>query len=162
MRKFAAVSAIGALLATVPTASASAAPERAVPYWASIAAGQARMRTGPGRNFPATWLYQRVDLPVKVIETYPSWRKVEDPDGTQGWMMVNLLSDQRTAIITGEVRPLRVRPEGNAPIVWRAEPGVVGHISSCAAGWCEFSVRGRNGYIEIAHIWGVSPGESVD
>jgi hypothetical protein len=54
-----------------------------------------------GKNYPATWLYQRADLPVKVLEVYPSWRKVQDPDGTAGWMLVNLLSDTRTAIVRG-------------------------------------------------------------
>lgn len=150
-----------ALFAGVATGVAAAA-ERSVPYWASISAGQARMRTGPGRNFPASWLYQRAGLPVKVIETYPSWRKVEDPDGTQGWMMVNLLSDKRTAIVVGEIRPLHTTPDRASPVAWRVEPGVVGNLSRCAAGWCQFDVQGRKGYIEAAFLWGVVSGETVD
>ena len=42
------------------------------------------MRTGPGRNYPGIWLYKRRDLPIRVIQIYPNWRKVEDPDGEQG------------------------------------------------------------------------------
>ena len=34
--------------------SAQAQNERATPYWASISAGKAMMRTGPGTNYPAT------------------------------------------------------------------------------------------------------------
>ncbi len=151
-----------ALIAPAAIDPAGAAAQRGLPYWASISAGQARLRTGPGRNFPASWLYQRADLPVKVIETYPSWRKIEDPDGTQGWMMVNLLSDQRTAIIRDGVQPLRAAPEGGARIVWQAMPGVVGRVAHCGEGWCKFDVHGRSGYVEIAHIWGVSPGETTE
>ena len=40
-----------------------------------------RTRTGPGRNFPGIWLYQRSGLPVRVIATYPNWRKIEDSSG---------------------------------------------------------------------------------
>jgi SH3-like domain-containing protein len=127
------------------------------PYWASISAGKARMRTGPGRQFPASWLYQRADLPVKVIETYPNWRKIEDPDGTQGWIQSNLISLIRTAIIVKELRPLRQSPSAEAQIIWKAEPGVVGRISECGKGWCKFDVHGRMGYLESAHIWGVDP-----
>lgn len=115
------------------------------------------MRTGPGQQFPASWLYQRAGLPVKIIKVYPNWRKIEDPDGIQGWMQVNLLSEDRTALVKGEVRPLRERPEGDARLLWRAEPGVVGRISDCARGWCKFDVLGRIGYIETAHIWGADP-----
>jgi SH3-like domain-containing protein len=131
--------------------------QKKVPYWGSISAGKARMRTGPGQQFPASWLYQRAGLPVKIIKVYPNWRKIEDPDGIQGWMQVNLLSEDRTALVKGEVRPLRERPESDARLLWRAEPGVVGHISDCARGWCKFDVLGRIGYIEIAHIWGADP-----
>jgi SH3-like domain-containing protein len=127
------------------------------PYWASISAGKARMRTGPGQQFPASWLYQRSGLPVKVIETYPNWRKIEDPDGTQGWMQANLLSDTRTALVIGEVRSMREKPDSDARILWRAEPGVVGKISDCGRGWCRLDVLGRMGYVEMAHIWGAEP-----
>lgn len=126
------------------------------PYWASIGAGKARMRTGPGQQFPVVWFYQRAGLPVKVVATYPSWRKVEDPDGTQGWMQANLISDTRTAIVVGDVRPMRDAPNEAARIVWRAAPGVVGKITECADGWCKFDVSGRIGFIATAHLWGVN------
>lgn len=125
------------------------------PYWASLGAGQARMRTGPGQQFPVVWMYQRAGLPVKVIAVYPSWRKIEDPDGTIGWMQANLISDKRTAIVRGEIRSMRDRPDPSAKIVWRAEPGVIGKITDCAQGWCKFDVFGRLGYIEATHLWGV-------
>lgn len=138
----------------------AAQAQRKPPYWASIAASQARMRTGPGRQFPASWLYQRSGLPVRVIETYPNWRKVEDPDGTKGWIQANLLSEDRAAIVREEVRPLREAPKAEATILWKAEPGVVGRISECRKGWCKLDVRGRMGYIETSHIWGVDAAEA--
>lgn len=139
-----------------------AAQDRDPPYWASISAGQARMRTGPGRNFPISWLYQREGLPVRVVEIYENWRKVEDPEGVQGWMLVNLLSSDRTAMITGDVRALREAPQPGARVRYRAEPGVVGRVSNCRRGWCEFDVHGRSGFIEIAHIYGVGADERID
>ncbi|UZK67087.1 SH3 domain-containing protein [Sphingomonas sp. M1-B02] len=136
--------------------------QRKPPYYASISADKARMRTGPGRNYPASWLYQRADLPIKVVDIYGEWRKVEDPDGTQGWMQVNLLSDTRSAIVRGAIAEMRAAPRFDAPINFRAAPGVVGRISKCASGWCWLDVRGRGGYVELSHIWGVDAGEAVD
>ncbi len=130
------------------------------PYWASITASEAKMRTGPGRQFPAVWLYRRSGLPVRVIETYPNWRKVEDPDGAKGWIQANLLSEDRTGLVRGEkIRLLRASPAASADIVWRAEPGVVGKLSECQKGWCKINVRGQMGYIEASQLWGVEPAE---
>jgi SH3-like domain-containing protein len=140
---------------------AAAAEERTPPYWASISASAARMRTGPGEQFPATWLYNRAGLPVRVIKTYPDWRQIRDPDGAEGWMFAKLLTSKRTAMVVGAVRELRVSPDPAAPVRWRAQPGVVGTISNCAAGWCELNVDGRKGYVETGALWGVDPGETV-
>ena len=86
----------------------AAAQEKTPPYWASIASGQAMTRTGPGKNYPGVWLYQRRDLPVRVVKKYEHWRLIQDPDGAQGWMLVSLLSDRRTAIVRpGDPRPIR-------------------------------------------------------
>lgn len=138
-----------------------AAQKKKVNYWASVSAGQARMRTGPGRQFPISWVYQRAGLPVKVIETYPNWRKIEDPDGVQGWVQATLLSGDRTGLVTGDVRPLRDSPDRGARVLWRVEPGVVGRLSDCARGWCRLDVRGRMGYIETGHLFGADPKESA-
>lgn len=120
------------------------------------------MRTGPGRNYPASWLYQRRNLPLKVLDVYGEWRKVEDPSGIQGWLLRNLLDERRTAIVVGGIAELRSAPQSDAHLNWRAEPGVVGVISKCASGWCRFDVNGRSGYVQQSGIWGVEPGEVVD
>lgn len=143
--------------------SADAQRERQTPYWASISSNKAMMRSGPGRNYPATWLYLRADLPIKVVETYPNWRKIQDPGGETGWMLQALLSDTRTAIVTGsEPRPMHESADAGSPVRYRAEPGVVGRLSRCADGWCQLDVGGRKGFIRAEHFWGVDPGESVD
>lgn len=136
------------------------AQRREPPYYASISAGKARMRTGPGRNYPVSWLYQRADLPIKVVDIYKDWRKVEDPGGTQGWMQVGLLADRRTGIVQGQIVEMRAEPSAGASVNWRAAPGVVGRISTCERGWCRFDVKGKVGYVQQARLWGVDPGES--
>jgi SH3-like domain-containing protein len=143
-------------------AGPAGAQDKKPPYWASIVPDAARIRTGPGRNFPAVWEYRRAGLPVKVVQTFPAWRKIQDPDGATGWMQSNMLSEVRTGLVTGDVRPMRARPDAGAPIVWRAAAGVVGKLRSCSGGWCDFDVKGRRGWIEAAHLWGVARGEDVE
>ena len=152
-----------AALLVIAVAAPAAAQDKQPPYWASIASGQAMMRTGPGRNYPGIWLYQRRDLPVRVIKTYPHWRLIEDPDGTKGWMLVSLLSDRRTALVKpGEPRAIRLAANGGAKVRYRAEPGVVGRIDKCRAGWCRIEIGKKQGYIRAGDLWGVGEGEVVE
>lgn len=126
-----------------------------VPRWASISQPEARMRTGPSKDFPVKWVYKRQFLPVKVVAEHETWRKIEDPDGDQGWMYVGLLSPARTALVIGSgVASLRDTPDATARIAWRVEPGVVGRIDDCDKGWCRLDVSGRTGYIEADRLWG--------
>ena len=147
----------------VVAATPAAAQDRKPPYWASIASGEAMMRTGPGKNYPGIWLYKRRDLPIRVVKTYPNWRLIEDPDGTRGWMLVTLLSDRRTAIVRpGDPRPIHAEPSAGSPVRYRAEHGVVGRIEQCREGWCRMAVGKREGYIRMGDIWGVGEREVVD
>lgn len=144
--------AAAALMAVVGPAAAQSDVE--LPYWASINVDEARMRKGPSPDVPVIWEYRRKDLPVKVVARFETWRKIEDPDGTQGWMAARLLSRTRTAIVTGGIRPMREEPSASAAVAFRAEAGVVGRITDCKDGWCLLDVKGRKGWIEADHIWG--------
>ena len=118
-------SGMGAPCLAVP---AMALPEKKPPFFGSLTAARVRMRAGPGRNYPATWVYRRPDLPVHVIDVFheksgAAWRKVEDPEGTQGWIQSNLVSERRTAMVMGGVLELRDRPGFGGRVQWRAAPG---------------------------------------
>lgn len=148
----------------VAAASPALAQEKQPPYWASIASGEAMTHTGPGRNYPNVWLYQRRDLPVRVVKKYQTWRLIQDPDGAQGWMLVTMLSDRRTGIVKpGEPRPVRTGPSDDSKVRYLAEPGVVGRISKCRGdGWCRIEIGKKEGYIRVSDLWGVGAMEVVD
>jgi SH3-like domain-containing protein len=133
-----------------------------VPRFVALAAGEANMRSGPGDNYPITWIYRRKGLPVEIVREYGIWRQVRDPGGTVGWVNKNLLTGERHAYVTKSVRTLYERPDVQSRAVWRAEPGVVARILLCEQAWCNVSVEGRSGYILRNQIWGVYPNEAID
>ncbi|MDB5686080.1 MAG: hypothetical protein JWR77_669 [Rhizorhabdus sp.] len=152
--------ALFAILIGAAAAPASA-QERPLPYWASISAGQALMRTGPDRSYPALWLYKRRDLPVRVLQVVGPWRRVQEQDGSSGWMLASLLAARRTAVVTGGLRPIRAEPGAGASLLWQAEPGVVGRISKCDGQYCRMQIGEKVGFIEQAGIWGTDPAERL-
>ena len=153
-----------ALLLTLAIAASTPAfaQERPVPYWASIAAGQALMRTGPDRTYPAVWLYKRRDLPVKVLQVVGPWRRVQEQDGSSGWMLATLLAARRTGVIlAGGLRPIRSGPSGDSDLLWQAEPGVIGRISKCDGQYCRIQIGEKVGYVEQSALWGTDPNERI-
>lgn len=148
--------AAGMIGALSMAGTGKAAPNKPVPYWASLSQNEARMRVGPSLDYPSNWVYRRRDLPVKVVQVLGLWRKVEDSTGAQGWMHVRLLSDTPTAIVTAAIAPMRESPREDARALFRAEKGVVGRLSSCSNGWCTFDVGGQKGFVNAADIWGAT------
>lgn len=131
------------------------AQSREVPYWASIRAQVVNMRVGPSQDYPIEWVYKRQGLPVKVIRVQEGWRLVSDPDGAQGWIVARLLDPDRTALVVGDgLAAIRETPQDGARLKWNAQPGVVGRLGECEAGWCEIDVAGHAGWIREDRLWG--------
>jgi SH3-like domain-containing protein len=149
-----------ALLLGASLAAPAFAQDKPVPYWASIASGEAMARAGPGRTYPGLWLYKRRDLPVRVLKVYDNWRLIEDPDGDKGWMLVSLMSGDRTAIVKpGEPRPMREKRAAASRAAYLAEAGVIGKVDRCDGQWCRFAVGRKRGWIAQGELYGVVPGE---
>jgi SH3-like domain-containing protein len=132
-----------------------AADNATTPYWASIRADVVNMRVGPGEDYRIAWVYRRPQLPLKVLRIKDGWRLVQDPDGAQGWMRSQFLTRERTAFVRGKgPADMRDNPAGEARLLWRLAPGVVGLLGDCQAGWCALEVGGRKGHVEQGRLWG--------
>ena len=146
------IAAFGLLALSVP----AAAETRAVPYWASIRSERVNMRVGPARNYRIAWVYQRRQLPLKVLRLKEGWRLVEDPDGTRGWMLAQFLSPDRSALVVGSgAAAMRSAAGDTAALLLRLEPGVVAKLGDCGAGWCRVEVgAAQAGYVQQRRLWG--------
>lgn len=133
------VGIVAVLLAALAVLAAPLrAQQRELPYWATLRWDEVRMRVGPSKEYPIEWVYKRKGLPVKVIRVRESWRLVEDPEGTQGWIEQSQLDPARGALVTGQgLADVRAEPAATAALKWRAEPGVVARLLRCREAWCE-------------------------
>ena len=137
-----------------------------LPRFAALRSDEVNMRSGPGTRFPIEWTYQRRELPVEIVREFELWRRIRDPEGTEGWVHQSTLMGRRSFIARGapgsEVM-LRRRAEDQAQPVARLRPGVVGRVRACETNnpWCEAQIGEFRGYIKRADIWGVGPTEEV-
>jgi len=137
-----------------------------LPRFAALRSDEVNMRSGPGTRFPIEWTYQRRELPVEILREFELWRRIRDPEGTEGWVHQSTLMGRRSFIVRGapgtEVM-LRRRAEDQAQPVARLRPGVVGRLRACepSSAWCEAQIGEFRGHIRRADIWGVGPNEEV-
>lgn len=142
-----------------PAAAERGPSGQPLPRFVSLAAGEANLRTGPGRRYPILWVYVRRRLPVEITAEYGQWRRIRDAEGTRGWVHSSLLSSTRTALIVGETRTLFADPDPQSRPVLRAEAGVIGALEKCRQGWCRLKVGGKRGWLPAGHVWGVTHGQ---
>lgn len=126
-----------------------------MPRFVSIKGSEAYMRNGPGKRYPVKWNYQRKGLPIKIINEYQHWRKVEDHEGIQGWMHKSVLSGNRTAMLLADNIYLRDKPMEDAKATAKLMKGVIVDIESCRPEWCEVEVEEVDGWLPSSLLWGV-------
>ncbi|MCF8479272.1 MAG: SH3 domain-containing protein [Rhodospirillum sp.] len=135
-----------------------------LPRFVSLRANQVNMRSGPGKRYPVVWIFQMRGVPVEVVAEYDTWRKIRDPEGSEGWVHKNMLSGQRTLITTGGPHLVRAEPSPESLPVAQANPGVVGKLLGCPStlDYCRVDVGGYLGWLPRDAFWGVYKGEYVE
>ncbi len=139
-------------------------PSLPIPRFVSLRAESVNLRVGPNARYPVEWIYVRRQLPVEVVAEFDTWRRIRDPDGTEGWVHSSMLSGRRTGIVKGEIQPLRRSASQPADVVANLEPGVIVEIRRCAPGldYCRVEVAGVQGWIKRESLWGLYPDEAVE
>lgn len=161
--------------APVAAADATGASGLPLPRFVSLKADRVNVRKGPGTDYPIAWVFEKAGLPVEIVREYGIWRQVRDSDGTQGWVLQNLLSGRRTAVVApwdrqpkdgskAKSKPVPVHGEASAEstITAYAEAGTLAGLIGCDTTWCEVSIADRRGYVEQGRLWGVYKDERIE
>ena len=137
-----------------------------MPRFVSLKADSVNLREGPNRDHPVKWIFKRAGLPVEITAEFEQWRRIRDSEGTEGWVLQNLLSGRRTALIAPwskeETISLFDRPDANSATVAKLQPRVLAAVHDCARNWCRLKSDKFDGYIQEDKLWGVYPRETVE
>ena len=142
-----------------------------LPRFVSLKADRVNLRTGPGTDYPTSWVYRQAGLPLEVLSELEGWRQVRDAEGATGWVTQSLLSGRRTALVTpwdvkaGEATPqVAVRSDDSerSRAVANVEAGVIANVQSCDGRWCHVTIDRFRGYVLQKQLWGVYENEVVN
>lgn len=138
-----------------------AAAQESVPRYASLDRDKVFLREGPSYEHRILWVYRHKGLPVKIIAQFDVWRRVQDWQGSVGWIHSSMLSDVRTVMVTSrKPAPLRKSDDPSSKILALAQPGVIAKLEACRASACEVAADGIDGWLAKKNIWGVNTSES--
>lgn len=127
----------------------------AVPRFVSLKYSRVNGRTGPSRDHPIAWQYQRRGLPLLIVAETEMWRKVRDITGDEAWVRKSGLSGERHAIALSDIA-LYSKPREGSSLVAMTDRDALLKLEECVEnGWCR--VRGENGlkgWTARYNLWG--------
>lgn len=129
----------------------------------AMRANKVNARSGPNMRYPIEWIYQQQNYPVEIIAEYEQWRKIRDYEGTISWVMKNLLTNARYALVTdpGETN-IYAKDSLNSEIIARAEDGAIGKIKRCTPTFCFLEFENKiEGWMQRSVIYGVKKDEEI-
>jgi SH3-like domain-containing protein len=154
------------------TASVDAAPVQLgpsgfpIPRFLTLKSNKVNVRKGPSSDHEVAWVFQRKGMPVEITAEFENWRKIRDADGSEGWILQQMLSGRRFALAPtwnpDKSVALHESDSGTSGTSAMLMPGAIAQIKSCDGTWCYVTTDDYDGYAVQAELWGVYPGEVVD
>jgi SH3-like domain-containing protein len=136
-----------------------------IPRFVTLKSHKVNVRRGPSSEYPVAWVYQRKFYPVEITAEFETWRRIRDVDGKEGWILQQMLSGKRYAVVAAGKTPHAVMfddTDPSATLVAKLATGVLGQTEHCDGTWCSFTTGDYEGYVAQTQLWGVYPGEVVD
>ena len=134
-----------------------------IPRYVSLKSNDVNIRVGPSINYPIEIKYIVKNYPLKVIEEYEDWRKVEDFKKNIGWIHKSLISGTRTGIVLSEDNKnieLLNTLDGN--IIGEIGKGNIVFLEKCKIDLCLVSFGNHRGWIDKKNIWGIRDKEIIN
>ena len=133
-----------------------------IPRYVSLKSNDSNIRVGPSMNYPIEIKYILKNYPLKVLEEYEEWRKVEDFEKNIGWIHKSLISGNRTGIVLSkDNKNIELLNTLDGNVVGEIGKGNIVNLEKCKIDWCLISVGNFKGWINKKYIWGVKKNEKI-
>jgi len=133
-----------------------------IPRYVSLKSNDANIRVGPSKNYPIEIKYIKKNYPLKVLEEYEEWRKVEDFKKNIGWIHKSLISGTRTGIVlSNDDKTIKLLNTLDGDIIGEIGKGNIVFLEKCKTDWCLISSGNYKGWIDKKYIWGVKEKEII-
>jgi|TARA_Y100000768_G_scaffold164934_1_gene123441 SH3-like domain-containing protein len=119
----------------------------------SLKKNKVNVRYGPSFESPVKFIYNKIDLPIKLIDKKENWRRILDVKNNSGWIHSSQLK-QINSIITLSDKILFKRPTIFSKPIAKIKKGRVLIIQNCQTNWCKIKTDNIKGWIQRKNLWG--------
>ena len=131
-----------------------------IPRYVSLKSNDANIRVGPSKNYPIEIKFIKKNYPLKVLEEYEDWRKVEDFQKNFGWIHKSLITGTRTGIVlSNNDKSIKLLNTLNGNVIGEIGKGNIVFLEKCKVDWCSVSFGDYKGWIDKKNIWGIKEKE---
>ena len=121
-------------------------------YYLTLKYNKVNVRYGPGRDYPIKYVYNKKNLPVKVIDKKENFRKIIDFKKNSGWIHT---SKKNKSFILLEDQILFSKPTKHSKPLFKIAKGRLLIVKKCKKNWCRVKTENFLGWVKTNEIWGL-------
>ena len=111
------------------------------------------VRFGPSLKSPIKYIYNKINLPVKVIDKKENFRRIVDHKKNSGWIHISQLKKSKSFITTSK-KILFNKPTKFSKPLAKIDKGRLLMVKKCSNNWCIVKTEKFSGWISKDNIWG--------
>jgi len=115
---------------------------------------EVNLRQGPSFEYPIKLIYKKKYLPVIILDSSETWRKISDFENNSGWIHISQLSKKKSAINIKKNSILYKKPTIYSKPMAKLEIGRLVLIKKCKKDWCKIISGNFEGWVIKNSLWG--------
>ena len=112
------------------------------------------VRYGPSFDHPIKFIYNKIYLPVKIIDKKENFRKIIDHKKNSGWIHISQLKKSKSLITTSPKILFKKSTKYSIPIA-KLDKGRLIIVKKCEKNWCNVETGSFKGWIDKSSLWGI-------
>ena len=122
-------------------------------YFLMLKNNKVNVRYEPDLNSPIKYIYNKKNLPIKVIDKKENFRRIIDIKNNSGWIHTSQLRKNKSFILL-ENQILFSKPTKYSKPIVKISAGRLLLVKKCKLKWCRVKTENYTGWLEVKNVWG--------
>jgi SH3-like domain-containing protein len=123
-------------------------------YFLMLKNNKVNVRYEPDLNSPIKYIYNKKNLPIKVIDKKENFRRIIDIKNNSGWIHTSQLRKNKSFILL-ENQILFSKPTKYSKPIVKISAGRLLLVKKCKLKWCRVKTENYTGWLEVKNVWGI-------
>jgi len=122
-------------------------------YFLMLKNNKVNVRYEPDLNSLIKYIYNKKNLPIKVIDKKENFRRIIDIKNNSGWIHASQLRKNKSFILL-ENQILFSKPTKYSKPIVKISSGRLLLVKKCKLKWCRVKTENYTGWLEVKNVWG--------